>query len=377
MARTVLIADDSPTVQKKASGILTGEGMEVVTVSNGVAAIKKLPLVRPFLVLADVSMPGKDGYEVCDFVKNSPDLKNVPVLLIVSAAEEYNAQRAAQVRADGKIKKPFDPNELVATAAKYWQQFEASAPKAPPPPTVITGPPPETSVVIEPMDEEQAVGRKPATDFPTFSEGVAFGAPGLEEAAMPPPEPAPAPSMGAGGPSAIEVSNEAVLAEQAAAASQAEEMPISAEPVLVEEELTAAPEAPSAPDVEQTMRFTMPAEIAEPVVNDTVAAEPPPAAEQETSPVAATSLDSFSLTEATAGQVRFAGPEGVVAPSELATSVPGGASSALDSQLVYSIVHRVVVKMSPRALAPQAIEDMARKLADEITAELGQGTPQS
>lgn len=373
MARTVLVADDSPTIQKKASGILTGEGMEVVTVSNGVAAIKKLSSVRPFLILADVAMPGKDGYEVCDFVKNSPDLKNVPVLLIVSAAEEYNEQRGAQVRADGRIKKPFDADELVATAAKYWQQFEASAPKAPPP-TMLTVPPPDRSVVIEPMDEEQAVGRKPGTDFPTFSEGVAFGAPGLEEAAMPSPEPAPAPSVDS---PPIEVSQEAVAAEQAAAAPQPEEMPIAAEPVLVEEQSAAASEASPEPAVDRTMRFSMPAEIAEPVVNDAVAAEPPPAADQEGSSVAATSLDSFSLTEATAGQVRFAAPEGAVAPSEPAAPAPGGASSALDPQLVYSIVHRVVVKMSPRALAPEALEDMARKLADEITAELGQGTPQN
>ena len=61
MARTVLVADDSPTHQRKANGILTGEGLQVVTVSNGVAAIKKLPTVKPMVVLADVSMPGKDG----------------------------------------------------------------------------------------------------------------------------------------------------------------------------------------------------------------------------------------------------------------------------------------------------------------------------
>ena len=64
MGRTILVADDSPTIQKKASGILTGEGLDVVTVSNGVAAVKKLPTVNPLVVLADVSMPGKDGYEV-------------------------------------------------------------------------------------------------------------------------------------------------------------------------------------------------------------------------------------------------------------------------------------------------------------------------
>ena len=73
MARMVLIADDSPTIQKRALGILKGEGFEVETVSNGVAAIKRLAFIRPAVVLADVSMPGRDGYEVCEFVKNSAE----------------------------------------------------------------------------------------------------------------------------------------------------------------------------------------------------------------------------------------------------------------------------------------------------------------
>ena len=64
MGRTVLVADDSPSIQNKAKGILTGEGLEVVTVSNGVAAIKKLQTIRAALILADVSMPGRDGYAV-------------------------------------------------------------------------------------------------------------------------------------------------------------------------------------------------------------------------------------------------------------------------------------------------------------------------
>ena len=77
MARLILVADDSPTIQRRAQGILQGEGFVVETVPNGVAAIRKLPQLRPVLVLADVSMPGKDGYEVCDFVKTSKDLHHV------------------------------------------------------------------------------------------------------------------------------------------------------------------------------------------------------------------------------------------------------------------------------------------------------------
>ena len=147
MGRTVLVADDSPSIQNKAKGILTGEGLEVVTVSNGVAAIKKLPSVKPSLVIADVAMPGRDGYEVCEFVKNSPELSFVPVVLVFSDVDPYDDQRGARARADATIKKspgerdPFDHEELVAMVAKFLAQAETAAPEeAPPPPAGADGP---------------------------------------------------------------------------------------------------------------------------------------------------------------------------------------------------------------------------------------------
>src|SRR6266487_2749108 len=96
VSRKVLIADDSPTIQKRAGGILTGKGYEVVTVSNGVAAVRKLPTVMPLVVLADVAMPGKDGYEVCEFVKNHDVLKTVPVLLVFSEMDPVEEEKAAR-----------------------------------------------------------------------------------------------------------------------------------------------------------------------------------------------------------------------------------------------------------------------------------------
>ena len=129
MARTILVADDSPTIQKKASGILTGEGLDVVTVSNGVAAVKKLKAISPLVVLADVSMPGKDGYEVCEFVKGSAEHRHVPVVLIFSDMDTYEEARGASAQADGRIRKPFDGAELIAIVSKFVAQAEAAAPK--------------------------------------------------------------------------------------------------------------------------------------------------------------------------------------------------------------------------------------------------------
>ena len=160
MARLILLADDSPTIQRRAQRILQGEGFEVETVSNGVAAIKKLPKMQPVLVLADVSMPGKDGYEVCDYVKTSADLHHVPVLLVASDLEPYDEQRGAQVGADGIIKKPFAPHDLIAMVAKFAALGEAPAsPPALPETLVASSPvaPPEVSPMGS--EPEGATGR--------------------------------------------------------------------------------------------------------------------------------------------------------------------------------------------------------------------------
>jgi CheY-like chemotaxis protein len=185
----ILVADDSPTIQRRAQGILQGEGFEVETVSNGVAAIKKLPKMQPVLVLADVSMPGKDGYEVCDYVKTSADLHHVRVLLVASDLEPYDELRGAQVGADGIIKKPFAPHDLIAMVAKFAALGEAPAS----PPTLAERPvtsspvaPPE--VAPKGPEPEGATGRH-EPDLAAPSAGMAFAGPPEIPATAPEPLP--------------------------------------------------------------------------------------------------------------------------------------------------------------------------------------------
>ncbi len=392
MARTILVADDSPSIQNKAKGILTGEGVEVVTVSNGVAAIKKLPSLKPLLVIADVSMPGRDGYEVCEFVKNSPDLSHVPVVLIFSDMEPYDEHRGAQVRADATIKKksgvrdPFDHEELISTVTKFLAQAEAAVRAE----ATLPPPQPEPSVVVEPVDEEpQIAKREEAPELAALSEGVAFGEAGFEEAGAPPPEAGAEP---AGLPSEVPAGE---------VPPAGEEETIYAEPVLIEDTEPVVAE-PGEPTVERTMVFRAPVEISEPVLSDELAAaeeptaepapaaEAPPIPEPEAPSVSASSLEGFSLTEAATGQVRFEPGEAPEAPVAAEPAVPApeappaaeppapepeaapppAPAPTLDPELIYSIIHKTVMKMAPPAFPAQAIEDMARKFADEIIAEL-------
>jgi CheY-like chemotaxis protein len=170
VAQRILIADDSPTIQRLASGILAGEGLEVVTVANGIDAIRKLPAVNPHLILADVSMPGKDGYEVCEFVKNSPEMAQMPVLLICSELEPYEEERGKLVRADGSVKKPFDPKELIETVEKFLRQSEDGSASSSAPSRES----PDHAASVEPAEPVSEARPIPPIDLTSLSEGVAF-----------------------------------------------------------------------------------------------------------------------------------------------------------------------------------------------------------
>jgi len=119
VSRIILVADDNMTIQRMATEMLSEQGLEVVTVANGVAAIKKLATLKPVMVLADVDMPGRDGYEVCDFVKKSSDLCGVPVILAFSDADPFDQERVKAVRADGVVKKPFNKIDLLARVEEF------------------------------------------------------------------------------------------------------------------------------------------------------------------------------------------------------------------------------------------------------------------
>jgi CheY-like chemotaxis protein len=114
----ILLADDSVTVQKIITLTFSDEGVDVMTVSNGDEAINKLQYSRPALVMADVSIPGKNGYDICEFVKNHPDMKDTPVILLVPAFEPFDEERARRVGADQHLTKPFQSIRTLISTVK-------------------------------------------------------------------------------------------------------------------------------------------------------------------------------------------------------------------------------------------------------------------
>ena len=115
MSLKILLADDSVTAQNMGKKILSDAGFEVVAVSNGSAALKRIPEVKPDLVILDIYMPGYTGLEVCQKIKDSKQTVSLPVLLTVGKLEPFKARDASRVGADGFIVKPFEATELLAT----------------------------------------------------------------------------------------------------------------------------------------------------------------------------------------------------------------------------------------------------------------------
>jgi CheY-like chemotaxis protein len=115
MGSKILLADDSITIQKVVNLTFADEGIEVISVSNGDLAERRLKEVDPDLVLADIFMPGKNGYELCETIKQTPQFRDVPVVLLVGAFEPFNEAEARRVNADAHLIKPFESRVLVET----------------------------------------------------------------------------------------------------------------------------------------------------------------------------------------------------------------------------------------------------------------------
>ena len=156
-APTVYFIDDSATMREVVKIAFRRESINVITCPDAVTALTQFEETAPDVVITDVIMPDKDGYEVCNHIKQHPRFGSTPVILMSGVVNKSVADKAISVRADELIRKPFQPQELIARVKSLLH------PKAAP-----VGPPAQPAA--SPLS------------------GV-FGAP-----AAPPPAPIPAPA---------------------------------------------------------------------------------------------------------------------------------------------------------------------------------------
>ena len=191
MAKRILLADDSITIQKVISITFASEDYDLVVVGDGEAAIRKARELKPDLIMADVAMPGKTGYEVCSFVKNDPDLKETPVLLLAGTFEPLNKDEAIRSGADDSIVKPFESQELLDKVRELLSRSggpeTASAPRS-----AAAAPEVETNDMWEagdfltlPDDFEEKKDDKFGTDLDFLSSGALFEADDHKELSLP------------------------------------------------------------------------------------------------------------------------------------------------------------------------------------------------
>jgi DNA-binding response OmpR family regulator len=105
--RKLLLADDSITIQKVVNLTFADEGIEVIAVGDGDSAMRKFDDFIPDLVMADVNMPGMNGYEMCHIIKNNEETNQIPVILLVGSFEPFDEAEATRVGADDYLTKPF------------------------------------------------------------------------------------------------------------------------------------------------------------------------------------------------------------------------------------------------------------------------------
>ncbi len=128
MSKKILLADDSITIQKVISITFASEDYDLIIVGDGDTAVAKIKETKPDIVIADIAMPGKNGYEVCELIKKEPGLRHIPVLLLSGTFEPLNEKEAQRVKADDHVVKPFESQELIEKVKNLLAKPPAMAP---------------------------------------------------------------------------------------------------------------------------------------------------------------------------------------------------------------------------------------------------------
>ncbi len=175
---TVYFIDDSATMREVIKIAFRRENLNVVACHDGPSALAQMEQQHPDVVITDVIMPGKDGYEVCQHIRQHPALGKTPVILMSGVVNKSVAEKAFAVKADELIRKPFQPQDLI-TRVRHLLQPKAAAPAAAVPANAVL------SSIFAARPGAPAIAPRPAAP--------AVAAAGATPAPIPGVAPAPAP----------------------------------------------------------------------------------------------------------------------------------------------------------------------------------------
>ena len=118
----ILLADDSPQALRLAEQILTSQHLEVVSVTDGATALRRLPDVNPDLLITDVYLPTRSGFELARFLKGQPEHRHVPIIFAAAPADQFDEQDAKNAGADIVLRKPFEASTLLGSVQQLLDQ---------------------------------------------------------------------------------------------------------------------------------------------------------------------------------------------------------------------------------------------------------------
>jgi PleD family two-component response regulator len=161
----ILLADDSPHAQRMGERILREEGYEVVSITDGQTALLRLRDVDPDLVLADVFLPLKSGFDVSRYVKSHPEHRHARVVLTAGLLEPFDEQEALLAGCDAILKKPFEASAMLETVKRLIAEAQvARGERSEMSPTVETTAPVETIAPVETAPPAPPVAPAPEVD---------------------------------------------------------------------------------------------------------------------------------------------------------------------------------------------------------------------
>ena len=124
----ILLADDSPQALRLAEQILTGQGLEVVSVTDGAVALRRLGDVNPDLLITDVYLPTKSGFDLARFLRSQAQYRHIPVIFAAAPADKFEEQDAKNAGADVILRKPFEASALLTAVQQLLEKRAAGLP---------------------------------------------------------------------------------------------------------------------------------------------------------------------------------------------------------------------------------------------------------
>ena len=126
----ILVVDDEEHILELISFNLTNNGYKVIKANNGIDAVRLAIEEKPKLILLDLMIPGKDGYDVCREVRSNSEIRNIPIIMLTAKSEELDKILGLELGADDYITKPFSVRELLARVKAVLRRFSVVEPES-------------------------------------------------------------------------------------------------------------------------------------------------------------------------------------------------------------------------------------------------------